>query len=159
MDLRFNLSHTQGAALIGVAAGRELGIDIERLRPMEDLEAMARSVMSHEELEQWTTIHPADQELAFYRLWTRKEAYLKAIGLGLFRNLQDVTVPVVPQFLEPDRVHWVQDRAGEGRWQLRDIAVGAGYAGAICCEGAEPVRLVVRDMDPLVMEYAVPEEE
>jgi 4'-phosphopantetheinyl transferase len=141
IDLRFNLSHTSGKALVGVTLGRELGIDIERHRPMDDLDGMAETVMSPQELQQWKNLNPNDRKPAFYRLWTRKEAYLKAIGLGLFRDLQDVTVSILPAiFTGPTGEHiqadWlVDDRSGEGKWSVTDILPPEGYAAAVCCEG------------------------
>jgi 4'-phosphopantetheinyl transferase len=147
LDLRFNLSHTHGAVLIGVAIGRELGIDVEWHRPMDDLEAMARSVMSDEELGLWKTLKPGDGTLAFYQVWTRKESYLKAIGLGLYRSLQDVTVPFFGDGDSPIDSRLVQDRAGRGAWTVMDIPAWAGYSAAICWEGADVPQLTVRDLD------------
>ena len=145
-DVRFNLSHTSGAALVGVVLSREVGIDIEWLRPMEDLDAMARSITSGEELDQWESLDAASRFDAFYRVWTRKESYLKAIGLGLYRSLQDVTVPVLLD--DSSGTLWeVRDRAGEGHWSGRDIPVEEGYSASICWEGAEALQLVVRDLD------------
>jgi 4'-phosphopantetheinyl transferase len=148
--LRFNLSHTRGAALIGVAAGPELGIDIEWQRPMEDLDDMARAVMSPEELEQWLALPPDDRTPAFYHLWTRKEAYLKAIGLGLYRSLQEVTVPVSARQLDPLSTGGglVRDSAGTGVWTIADLATGDGYSASICCEGASIPALTVADLSP-----------
>jgi 4'-phosphopantetheinyl transferase len=147
-DLRFNLSHTRGAALIGVAIGRELGVDIEWQRPMEDLDAMAAAVMSPEELVQWLAVAPTERIPAFYHLWTRKEAYLKAIGLGLYRSLQEVTMPVSARQLEPLPMsgRLVRDSAGEGVWTIADIAAGDGYSASICCEGAGTPALKVEDL-------------
>jgi 4'-phosphopantetheinyl transferase len=145
LDLRFNLSHTRGAVLIGVTAGREIGVDIEWQRPMEDLEAMARSVMSDEELELWKALGHAMRARAFYQVWTRKEAYLKAIGLGLYRSLQDVTVPVSAGCL--DRPQRVLDRAEERDWMVMDISVSADHAAAVCWQGADQPKLTVRDLD------------
>jgi 4'-phosphopantetheinyl transferase len=149
LDMRFNLSHTRGAALIGVGVGLELGIDIEWHRPMDDLDAIARSVMSNTETEQWLLLKPEVRTRAFYHLWTRKEAYLKAIGLGLYRNLQDVTVPVSPDYLDdaPGRVYLVQDRAGAGKWSVRDVPVREGYSASLCCEGKQVPRIVVQEFD------------
>jgi len=149
LDLRFNLSHTRGAVLIGIATGRELGVDVEWQRPMKDLEGMARSVMSDEELLRWNALEPESRMRAFYHVWTRKESYLKAIGLGLFRSLQDVTVPVSADALEDSardsRV--VFDRSGDGTWSVLDVAAGASYSASVCWEGAEAPSLVVRDLD------------
>jgi 4'-phosphopantetheinyl transferase len=136
-NLRFNLSHTHGQALIAVTLNREVGIDIEWRRPIEDLDSMAQTVMSMRELSQWKAL-PADQRLAaFYRVWTRKEAYLKAIGLGLFRSLQGVTVPVSAARLgllagQPSQV---EDEAGEGVWHVTDLETESGYAASVCWEG------------------------
>ena len=156
-DLRFNLSHTRGAVLIGVAIGRELGVDIEWQRPMEDLEGMARSVMSDEELLRWSALEPENGTRAFYRVWTRKESYLKAIGLGLFRSLQDVTVPVSEGALEDAQrdSRRVLDRSGEGTWTVLDIPAWAGYSASVCWEGAGVPLLMVRDLDIARCDLAV----
>jgi 4'-phosphopantetheinyl transferase len=147
-DFRFNLSHTAGAALIGVAIGREIGIDVEWHRPMEDLHGMARSVMSEEELRQWSVLSVPDQTPAFYHLWTRKEAYLKAIGLGLYRSLQDVTVPVSadPLGALPEGSSIVRDRSGTGLWRVGDVPAAEGYSASVCWEGDGVAALVMRDL-------------
>lgn len=155
-DLRFNLSHTSGAALIAVALGRELGIDIEFQRPMEDLAAMARSVMSAAELQRWILLGAEEQFSAFYRVWTRKESYLKAIGLGLFRSLQDVTVPVSEELLEgPDNSgtasRVIHDVSGEGVWHVRDVPVWESYSASVCWQVGAPVELRFRDLDRITL--------
>ena len=149
LDLRFNLSHTRGAVLIGVAVGREIGVDIEWQRPMEDLEAMARSVMSDEEREFWMMLGPEKRIQAFYWVWTHKESYLKAIGLGLYRSLQDVTVStsVGGMLGNLEHPHLVLDRAGRGSWMAMDIPAWEGYSAAVCWEGADEPELTVRDLD------------
>ena len=148
-DLRFNLSHTRGAVLIGIAIGRELGVDIEWERPIEDLEGMARTVMSDGELLWWNALEPKNRMSAFYRVWTRKESYLKAIGLGLYRSLQDVTVPVSADVLEDaqEDSRLVLDLSEEGMWSVLDVLVWAGYSASVCWEGAGVPPLVVRDLD------------
>jgi 4'-phosphopantetheinyl transferase len=157
-DLRFNLSHTRGAALIGVTQDRELGVDIEWQRPMDDLESMARSVMSEEELERWMALAVEDQLRAFYHVWTRKESYLKAIGLGLFRSLQEITVPVTVGSVEDggegsSRIRGlIQDRGGQGAWRVSDVPVWEGYSASVCWEDVGVVRLVVKDLDILELD-------
>ena len=160
IDLRFNLSHTSGKALVGVTLGRELGIDIERHRPMDDLDGMAETVMSPQELDQWKNLGPHDRKPAFYRLWTRKEAYLKAIGLGLFRDLQDVTVPILSGILtgpsgERLQADWlVEDRSGEGKWSVTDVLAPDGYAAAVCCEGDHVPPILFNDLP--ISELGIP---
>ena len=152
LDLRFNLSHTRGAALIGIAAAREVGVDIEQKRSMEDLHGLARSVMSADELQDWERLAPEPRLEAFYRVWTRKEAYLKAIGLGLFRNLQEITVPVAASDGDDDQGAWeVRDSGGHAVWMLKDIGVWEGYSAAICWAGTDCVRVIMHDFDLMGM--------
>ena len=140
-------------ALIGIAAGREVGADVEQKRPMEDLYGMARSVMSEGELQDWERLAPESRLDAFYRVWTRKEAYLKAIGLGLFRNLQEVTVPMAMSAGDGDGDGaWrVRDSGRHAVWTVRDIGVWDGYSAAVCWEGADRVRVITHDFDLMGM--------
>jgi len=148
-DLRFNLSHTSGAALIGVAVGRELGIDIERQRLMDDLDAMARSVLSAEEWTLWEALAGGDRIRAFYQVWTRKESYLKAIGLGLYRDPREVIVPVGVdlRLLSTRQSGIVHDRRQNGVWRVADIAVSEGYFASICCEGEGMPEIMIHDFE------------
>jgi 4'-phosphopantetheinyl transferase len=144
-NLRFNLSHTDGAALIAVAEGVELGIDIESQRPIEDLAEIANSVMSPEEFVGWKRLDPEERLTAFYRLWTRKEAYIKATGFGLSASLQQITVPISPGILLQSRR--VEDGAGKGVWSVRDVEVPTGYFASLSCEGCEVPKIEVIDID------------
>jgi len=156
-DLRFNLSHTRGAVLIGIATGRELGVDIEWQRPIENLEGMARTVMSDEEVLRWNALEPENRMRAFYHVWTRKESYLKAIGLGLYRSLQDVTVPVSTDALEDAQgdSRLVFDRSGAGTWSVLDVPAWKGYSASICWEGPGVPRLTVRNLDIIECDLTV----
>ncbi len=96
VGLHFNLSHSHDAAVIAVAH-TEIGIDIEAVRPLDDLLNMAQQFFCADEAEALQQLPPAAQTQAFYRIWTRKEAYLKAIGTGLSTNLNEIRVPVGEQ--------------------------------------------------------------
>ena len=109
---------------------------------------MAKSVFSNEELESWSKLNAAERFVAFYKLWTRKEAYLKAIGLGLYRVLQDVTVPVSAEpLVGASQGRKVQDAAGQGTWRLADVEVEEGCSAAVCWEGDGLEQIVVTDLD------------
>ena len=127
-----------GLFLIATAAGCEVGIDIERHRPIEDLEALVHTIASHAEQAAWEALATVSRQQAFYRLWTRKEAYLKAIGLGLFRNLQAVTVPVTPMDLS--QAVLVND-CGESLpwpcWRLCDLPAWEGFSAALCWQSSD----------------------
>jgi 4'-phosphopantetheinyl transferase len=81
--LRFNLSHSDDAVLFATAAETEIGVDIERVRPLGSIASMAAMIMHPDELDRWQTLPEHAQHASFYRLWALKEAVLKCIGCGL----------------------------------------------------------------------------
>ncbi len=87
--LEFNLSHSGG--IIALAVARDgVGVDIEAVRPLPELDAMAARSLAATEHREWTAAPPERRLDVFHRLWTRKEACLKAAGTGLVANLADV---------------------------------------------------------------------
>ncbi len=80
---QFNVSHTRGAALIALAEGAEIGVDVERERPMADMDAVARRVFTKREQEGLRPLAGRARAARFFQLWTAKEAFLKALGTGL----------------------------------------------------------------------------
>jgi len=90
--IEFNVAHSEGDAIIALADGAVIGVDIEHLRPIADVESLARLVFSDAELRE-LELAP-EPVLAFLNGWTRKEAYVKALGLGLAAPLRDITVPL-----------------------------------------------------------------
>jgi 4'-phosphopantetheinyl transferase len=142
---RFNLAHTGDLALLAVTAGGEVGVDLERVRTLPDLMPVARLVFSADELAYLAARHGDDRRVAFFTLWTRKEAYIKATGEGMSAPLQEITI------LVDGSAHPVVRRHGdpsEGRrWSVLDLAIDQGYAAALAVEG--PVQSVERrEYDP-----------
>jgi 4'-phosphopantetheinyl transferase len=97
--LRFNVSHTDDSAVIAVGAFAEIGVDIESRRPQRDLRALARTVFSVSENDLLSALHGDALLDAFYICWTRKEAYVKALGVGLTLDPASITVGVSPDEL------------------------------------------------------------
>ena len=89
-DFEFNLAHSGGDAVIALAAGAAVGVDIELRRPIADVESLARLVFS--DIERRELELASDPASAFLNGWTRKEAYVKALGLGLTAPLKEITV-------------------------------------------------------------------
>jgi 4'-phosphopantetheinyl transferase len=90
----FNLSHSGDWALLGISTTRKIGVDIEALRTIEDLNAMAEQVFTANELAAFTELPLDQQEACFLSIWTRKEACLKALGTGLSLSPQKLEVGV-----------------------------------------------------------------
>ncbi|HSD54401.1 MAG TPA: 4'-phosphopantetheinyl transferase superfamily protein [Burkholderiales bacterium] len=134
-SLRFSLSHSGEVALVAVSLGREVGVDVERVRPREDLAGFVARYFSPLERQALQRLLSVDRLRAFFETWTLKEAYLKACGEGLLRELDafDVTVgDAQPRLLA------VRDRPGdEARWTLRRLDPGEGHVGALAVEGSD----------------------
>jgi 4'-phosphopantetheinyl transferase len=140
IGLHFNLSHSQDAFVCAVAQQR-VGVDIEQLRTMPDALAIARRFFSADEVDALVRLEPERRLLGFFSCWTRKEAYVKATGKGLTSSPQVFTVSI-----EPGRAELRHSEAGADEttcWHLADLAVEAGYVGAVVVEGG-PARLVER---------------
>lgn len=91
-ELTFNLAHSEGLALYAVARQQPLGIDVEAIQATVEFEALLPRIASEAERRLWQTLPPALQPLAFFQLWTRKEAVIKALGMGLSFPLESLTV-------------------------------------------------------------------
>ena len=94
--LSFNLSHSEDQGLLAISRGTTLGVDIEVQRPLSDLDALARSHFAAQELQTLHRLPPARHHDAFFAAWTRKEAYVKALGAGLSVPLDGFEVTVHP---------------------------------------------------------------
>jgi 4'-phosphopantetheinyl transferase len=94
--LQFNLSHTEGFCLVGVTWGAAIGVDIERVRATDDMPQLVRQCFSAAEQRQFAALPAADRCRAFFKGWTRKEAFIKAIGDGLSYPLEKFDVSLAP---------------------------------------------------------------
>ena len=129
--LCFNLSQSSGIALYAVCWNREIGVDIEMVRPLAEAEQIAHRFYSLQERAILQGLPQPQKMRAFFNCWTRKEAYLKATGDGLSRPLGDVVVSLSPG--EPAKLLSVAgDRDELSRWSLTDLEPVPGYVAAIC---------------------------
>jgi 4'-phosphopantetheinyl transferase len=117
--LRFNLTHSADLAVVAVAHDREVGVDVEARRGGRRMEGIAGRWFNPSEAETLATLEGAEQEALFYRLWARKEAYLKATAEGIAGSLAAFDALL----LEPP--------GGAEGWEFADLDVGGGYAGAL----------------------------
>ena len=132
--LQFNVSNSEDGLLVAVSRGRELGVDLEALLPVGDRDAVARRFFSAPENEVYDTIADDQRDAAFFTCWTRKEAYIKAIGEGLTMPLHRFDVTLRPG--EPARLLCTRGRPDEAdRWTLRELDPGPGWLGALAAEG------------------------
>jgi 4'-phosphopantetheinyl transferase len=122
--------------LLAFTRRRDIGVDVEQVRSDFDLEAIARRFFSPDEQRQLAAIAPEQKPEAFFRCWTRKEAYIKATGDGLSLPLSqfDVSVEIGgPNALLATR----PDDSEAQHWHLQGVPAGPGYAAALCVRGGD----------------------
>ena len=126
--IAFSASHSDGLAVVAVARDRHVGVDLERVRPMPDALDLADRVCSPAESTELRFVAPADRGERFLRLWTRKEAYVKALGAGLSMSLAEIEVG--PSGEQPRRL------PGAGApFVFADVDGIDGYVGSIAASG------------------------
>ncbi|MEW6731152.1 MAG: 4'-phosphopantetheinyl transferase superfamily protein [Acidobacteriota bacterium] len=132
--LKFNISHSHGMALYGFTKNREIGVDIEQIRAIEDAEQIAKRFFSPQEAAIFSSI-PADEKYeAFFNCWTRKEAYIKATGDGLSHPLDRFNVTL--RLDEPAKLLTIEgDAKKAAQWSLSALTPAPGYIGALIVTG------------------------
>jgi len=130
-DVRFNVAHSQGLALYAFAREREVGVDIEQVNPQQVDLHVAESFFSAREAAEISAAPVDLRPEKFFRCWTRKEAYAKALGMGLSIDLRSFSVPLDPRLYTPMAVG---DDAEPKLWWLAALAPAEGYVGAIVTE-------------------------
>jgi 4'-phosphopantetheinyl transferase len=134
MSLCFNVSHSHGLALYAITRGREVGVDVERIRPEIAQEKIAERFFSPREVTVLRALPTPLQAPAFFACWTRKEAYIKAKGDGLTLPLDQFDVSLAPG--EPAALlHTAWDPQEAAGWALQDLAPASGYRAAVAVAG------------------------
>jgi len=132
-DLKFNISHSGGVVVFALARGREIGVDIEAVRPLPDRDDMAARCFSDKENEEFRNLPQSEKLEAFFNCWTRKEAVVKALGYGLSFPLDDFDVTLAPG--RSARILRLGDMPAEKcGWDIRSFIPVPDYVGAVAFE-------------------------
>jgi 4'-phosphopantetheinyl transferase len=133
-NVTFNVSHSGGIALFAFTHRREIGVDVEQVRRDSDLEAIACRFFSAHEQEQLAALPSEEKAEAFFRCWTRKEAYIKATGDGLSLPLSQFDVSLAAGATNA-LLATRPDGSEAGRWLLQEVPGGSGCIAALCVLG------------------------
>lgn len=134
LALRFNLTHSHELALYAITHGREIGVDLEYIRPVAEADHIAEQFFSARERAVFHALPMSQKEEAFFNCWTRKEAYLKASGHGLDWPLNKVEVSLAPG--EPAKLLSIaRDCQEASRWFIQALTPAPGYVAAVAVEG------------------------
>lgn len=140
--LHFNLSHSEGHALIAVSDAAEVGIDLEYERELSSWHAVAERVFAHHELQQILSAPPCKRQHLFYCCWTRKEAVIKATGEGLSADLKRFVVSV-----DDEASMLACDDGDASEWHLRHFEPTRNYVGALALRFPVAPKLIVHRGD------------
>jgi 4'-phosphopantetheinyl transferase len=145
--LRFNLSHTRGLVACAVALERAVGVDVEHAERRTDIAQLAPAVFSDVERASLDALPEADKRARFFRLWTLKEAYIKAIGKGLSLPLRSITLEL-PSGEQP-RLRFAPPLTDDGsHWWLDVHEPRLGHVLAVAVQMAPPVRATIHEWKP-----------
>jgi 4'-phosphopantetheinyl transferase len=150
-SLHFNLAHSGDLALYAFTRERELGIDLEEIHPVADVQQLVEQFFSPIERAELAALPPDRMLEAFFSGWTRKEAYLKARGIGLTYPLDQFSVSMASE--KPAKLLSVRDGSEKlSRWSLRTLTPipASGYIATLAVEG-QAWRLLQWQMQPQSM--------
>ena len=126
----FNLAHSEDLALIAVTRLGPIGVDVEQIRPVSDVDELVARFFSPRETALFQTLPTSQKNAAFFNLWTRKEAWLKATGEGIAHSLNRVEVTFLPG--EPAQLLGLPETPGlKVDWALRELTPATGFVAAV----------------------------
>jgi 4'-phosphopantetheinyl transferase len=135
-DWCFNVSHSFDKGLIAIARAREVGVDLECVRADTPVEQIADVAFSPREAAVLRALPSETRKSTFFQWWTRKEAYLKARGIGLLDDLREVGVPPPRSASATSAVGWLTGTEASA-WSVEDLPVGPRFAAALAAAGAD----------------------
>ena len=129
-DLHFSVSHSEDIAVYAFARGRQVGVDVEAYREISCADDIAMRFFSESERDSYQTLHTFERPVGFFNCWTRKEAFVKALGDGLFFPLDRFDVSLTPGARA--EIRRVDHRGGDTcGWSLHSFVPAAGFIGAV----------------------------
>ena len=130
--LTFNLSRSEGLALCAITVAGKVGVDVERLRPVDDEDAIVHRYFAPGEMRQYEAVRKPERTAAFFSTWTRKEAFVKAFGSSLQRELSSFEVEVSPHAVCPRLTLDPEDQ--QATWSLRSFSPRPQYVAAVALD-------------------------
>lgn len=145
--LEFNLSHCEDWGVVGITTGARIGVDLERLRPLDNISGLALTCFSSAEIGHFDRLEQDARIEGFFNCWTRKEAFIKACGEGLSHPLKDFDVSLVPG--DEARIVEIRDGGDPGRWSVTAWKPLPGYVAAAAVDSTAVRFELAGVIDPL----------
>jgi 4'-phosphopantetheinyl transferase len=132
--IQFSVSHARDLVAIALTVQAKVGIDLEYMQPHLDPLELAARIFSEEDFRAFQALPQGETLRAFFRAWTRKEAYLKARGEGIADGLRQISVPFGPD--ETASLTDARDESAARTWRLHTVPVSTDYMGSLACDDA-----------------------
>lgn len=142
-NIHFNVSHSKKYILYAITRSREVGVDLEYVNPAFDFVSVVERYYSAAERLAFFALPEEKRTRAFFKSWTCKEAFIKAMGEGLLRTLPTFEVTLDPD--QPSRLMRISGIPHEGCWTLRDLHPPRNYFATLCARG-EDFRVIEREL-------------
>ena len=143
----FNTTHSGDLTAFAFIVGCQIGIDLELIRPLSEMKEIVDRFFCPNEASEILSLESSERQRAFFCCWTRKEAYVKAIGDGLSAPLADFRVTVQPD-KPPHIIHVAHDTTAGKLWTLHNLSLAPDYAGAIAYRSQQRSLSVFQMLDP-----------
>ncbi|MEO8664515.1 MAG: 4'-phosphopantetheinyl transferase superfamily protein [Ignavibacteria bacterium] len=144
--LKFNVSHSRSLAVYAVTLNDELGIDTEHIKKMPDAFEIAQRYFSIKENTEFAELKKGEIPLSFFNCWTRKEAFIKALGYGLSYPLADFSVSFKPG--DEPQISWIKDNdKKKNEWSLFNIDIAKGYVTSLAVKSKKK-NIVIKNLKP-----------
>lgn len=129
-NIKFNVSHSANLAIYAISQNREIGVDLEYIREVRTADKIIKRFFTKQETDFYHSQPEGKKNLAFFTLWTRKEAYSKARGMGIGLPLKEFDLNLIPN---PRNIS--SDNKPKSKWSLIDIEINEDYLAALATEG------------------------
>jgi len=137
--MRFSITHTHDLVAIALTANVRVGIDIEYMERKLNLKDLAERILSAKDFSEFQALPKPEKQEAFFRVWTRKEAYLKATGEGISEGLKMISVSVRAE--ETGTIRDARDEAGATKWRVHSLALPENYMGCVTCDAERRIEV------------------
>jgi 4'-phosphopantetheinyl transferase len=128
-EIQFSISHSKELVAIALTLKSSVGIDLEAISRPSDLNSLAERIFTISDLKEFQKLSDHERPAVFFRAWTAKEAYLKAVGLGLPGGLKEGNVPL--DEADPSAPRVFHPNAQSGPWRLQRLPLPEGYLGCV----------------------------
>lgn len=132
-NLQFNYSQSGNYGLLGVTDQRCIGVDIEKIREDIDFQPVAERFFTSDEVSYLTQLAEDSQRVGFFRMWTAKEAYLKATGIGLSRSFSQLDIQLLES--ENSDIYSFLRPSDHTNWTIKWVSTYPGYISAVAVPG------------------------